>query len=120
MESKSLYEPGMPDYENCQCESIKSHGKTGATTRLRQMTCVPKPYELTANKAPVAGSLRVWQPHKKNLTRYLTCCLTQPPHMLCFFERQILTATQTHTDEYTNIYHHLAGRRVTAAPIARI
>jgi len=32
-------------------------------TRARQTTCVPKPYELTANKAPVAGSLRVQQPY---------------------------------------------------------
>ena len=59
---KSLNEPGMPDYENCQCESNESHSKTGAATRLRQTTCVPKPYKLTANKAPVVGSLRVRQP----------------------------------------------------------
>ncbi len=60
-ESKSLDKPGMLAHENCQCELNKSHGKTGATTRLRQTMCVPKPYELMANKAPVTGSLRVRQ-----------------------------------------------------------
>jgi len=32
--SQSLNEPGMSECKNCQCESIRSHVKTGATTRL--------------------------------------------------------------------------------------